>query len=174
MDANEKIENIYKEHYKLMLYVAYQRTKDPALAEDVVSEAFIKIMRHIDKFENIYSNQTKGYIVKIVGTTSLDMLRKINKSNVIDASDEVMEDIPDVKVNILEGVLAKDGYSTIKDAIKALPDTLKDVVYLSLVSGHNHDEISQILGISYSASKKRLFNARKILKKKLGDLYGRK
>ncbi|MCL2373043.1 MAG: sigma-70 family RNA polymerase sigma factor [Defluviitaleaceae bacterium] len=168
-----KIEKIYQEYSRLMLHIAKAQISDHALAEDAVSESFIKIIKHMEKFEDISSNQTKGYIVKIVRTTSIDLLRKAQKYKGEAVPDEVIETLPDYKIGTLDNLVAKEGYDILKQAIKVLPDQSRDVVDLFIVNGHSHKEISQMLGITPSASKKRLFRARQLLRKLLnGDKNG--
>lgn len=168
------IEQIYDEYYSLMLYIASSRLEDHALAEDVVSESFIKIMKHLGKFQDAASHQVKGYVVNIVRTTSLDFLRKRKREqDYVDLgeSDEQLEYVPDASIRIMDGMIVNEWRESMKEAIKILPETLKHVTYLAWVHGFGHDEIAQQLGISLATSKKRLSRARQEIKKILtGDL----
>jgi len=164
-DDRNKLEQIWSMYHGLMLYIAKGILTNHATAEDAVSEAYIKIIRNIDKLDNISSYQSKAYIVSIVRSVSIDMYRK--SKNVTEASDEVLEIIPDNDINVLEGIVIDEGVNAIKAAIKLLPIHLKDVVYLSLVHGYNHSEIAKMLDITEAASKMRLYRAKAEIRKRL-------
>lgn len=165
VDDKGKMEQIWEKYYGLMLYEAKKYFSTHASAEDAVSEACIKIFRNIDKIQEISSYQTRAYIVSIVRTTSIDALRKMSRTK--EDADEVPEYICDSSPGILESIISKEGYESIKAAIEALPEQLRDVVYLSLVHNYSHGDIAKMLGISQAASKMRLLRAKKEIRKAL-------
>jgi len=55
----------------------------------------------------------------------------------------------------------------IKKAIRSLPDGYRTILSLHLIEGYDHDEISQILGISNSASRTQYSRAKVKLKELL-------
>ena len=68
-----------------------------------------------------------------------------------------------------EGIDMED----IKTAIEELPDKYRYVVQLYLMEGYDHSEISEILGISETASRTRLLRGKGRLKDMLKELnYG--
>jgi len=174
IDNNEdktKLEELYKKYRGLMLHIAIQILKDRELAEDALSDSVIKIIRHREKIFGLNCYQQRLYIVNIIKTTSLDLLEK-EKSNADDAED-ILATIPDNDNAVLDELVAKEGYESMKDAIKTLPESLKNVAYLNLICERSHEEIAGILDISISASKMRLMRAKKIMREALaGDGYG--
>jgi RNA polymerase sigma-70 factor (ECF subfamily) len=146
-----------------MLHIAIQILKDRELAEDALSDSVIKIIRHREKIFGLTCYQQRLYIVNIIKTTSLDLLKK-EKNNADDVED-ILATIPDNSV--LDELVAKEGYEAIKDAIKALPESLKNVAYLNLICERTHEEVAGILNISISASKMRLMRAKKAMREAL-------
>jgi len=55
----------------------------------------------------------------------------------------------------------------IKKAIRSLPDGYRTVLSLYLIEGYDHDEISEILGISNSASRTQFSRAKSKLRELL-------
>jgi len=166
IDNNEdktKLEGLYKKYRGLMLHIAIQILKDRELAEDALSDSVIKIIRHREKIFGLNCYQQRLYIVNIIKTTSLDLLKK-EKSN-SSADDDIFATISDNAV--LDELVAKEGYESIKEAIKNLPESLKNVAYLNLICERSHEEIAEILDISISASKMRLMRAKKIMREAL-------
>ena len=175
IDSNEeriKIEELYKKYRGLIVHMAIQILKDKDLAEDVLSDSIIKIIRHRKKIFEMNCYQERLYIVNIIKTTCLDLLKKMKNSNAHD-TDEILATMPDSDNAVLDELVADERYEAIKEVIKTLPDSLKDVAYLNLICEHSHEEIVGILGISNAASKMRLMRAKKIMRKALkGDENG--
>ncbi|MCL2224180.1 MAG: sigma-70 family RNA polymerase sigma factor [Defluviitaleaceae bacterium] len=169
IDSNEervKLEDLYKKYRGLMFHIAIKIVKDKTLAEDVLSDSVIKLIRHRKKIFEMNCYQQQLYIVNIIKTTSWDMLKKM-KYNTADDTEDILSAIPDNDDVMLDQLIAKEGYETIKEAIKALPDSLRNVAYLNLICERNHEEIAEILGISNAASKMRLTRAKKAMREAL-------
>ena len=173
-EEKNKLEELYKKYRGLMLHIAMQMLKDKELAEDVLSDSVIKIIRHRQKIFGLNDYQQRLYIANIIKTTTLDLIKKM-KNNPVEDTNEIMETIQDSDSTVLDKVIINEGYETIKQVIKTLPDSLKNVAYLNLICEHSHEEIAGILGISNSASKMRLARAKKAMREALsGDSRGDK
>jgi RNA polymerase sigma-70 factor (ECF subfamily) len=173
IDDNDRkeIEEICKKYLRTMMCAAFNILKDHALAEDAVSESFVKIIKSLNKIKSLECHPKVRYIVIIVENTAKDIMRKrLKETSMMDVSEDSLEKIPDEDIDILSGLVVKESCDLLTDAIKSLPDKLKEVAYLYMVMGHSHDEISEMLGISYNTSKKRLSRAKEKVKKILaGD-----
>ena len=168
ISENDKklVEQLYVKYHRLMLYVANQFFCNHAMAEDAMSESLVKIIRYRNKLRDVSSHQTKAYIVNIVRTTSLNLIKQRDFSK--HEPEDFMEDIPDESINILSNLVSNEGYESLMKAFQSLPPALRDVAYQHLVLELSHDEIAQMFGISNSASKKRLSRAKIAIKKFLG------
>lgn len=160
------LERLYHTYHRLMIYVANKIIPDPHLAEDAVSESFVKIIRYREKFRTMKCHQEKVYIVNIIKTTSINM--KLKKDRHAHETDDLSDDMPDPNINILNDVTANEGYDSMVMAVLSLPDKLRDVAYCYFTHGMTHEEIAKELGISVSASKKRLERAKIKVRAKLG------
>ena len=72
-----KFEDIFNSYKKTMYYVANSILKDEHYSHDAVQNSFLKIIKNIDKIEDVKSNKTKGFIVTIVKNSSIDIYRKL-------------------------------------------------------------------------------------------------
>ena len=169
--TKHKVELLYKDYVGLMLHIARGMVGDHALAEDMVSEAVIKIIRKIDKIDSLSCYQQQQYIVYIVKNICRDHHRKVNRNKIETVGNWDADNMAADEINHtpLDAIINNEGYETIVKAIMELPDTLKEVAYLYLVHGHSHDEIADMLGISYDNSKMRLSRAKNIIKKALNS-----
>jgi len=167
-DNRSKVEKIWGLYRGLMIYEARRILNDSALAEDAVQESFIKLIRYLEKIDDITSHETKAYIVSIVRSICIDMLRKAGSGKDNLNLDDVVEIIPDDNPDILSKIALSESFNVVKEAIQALPPDQRIVIHLFLIEEHSHAEIAEILGITESASRARLKRAKNAIRKKLG------
>lgn len=168
---DDKATEIYLKYYSTMLYKAYSILHNKESAKDAVSEAMIKIIKNIDKIGEVSSYKTRGYIVIIVKNTAFDILKK-QKAMPEDPVD-LVEDMPDSVISLIDNFVSEENYQKIINAIHSLPDSLRDVMYMSAVEEYDNKSISKMLNLSYDVVKMRLSRAKKEVRKilnKMGDL----
>ncbi len=141
-----------------MYSVSLRIVNHEAEAEDIMQESFLKAFKKIDTYRGEVS--FGAWLKKIVVNRSLDHLKK----------KKVQFD----EVNTRTAQLADDNETytevdveRIKGAIRLLPDSYRTILSLYLIEGYDHDEISEILGISNSASRTRYSRAKSRLKELL-------
>jgi RNA polymerase sigma-70 factor (ECF subfamily) len=160
-----KVEQIYKRYGSTMLYVADSILHDRYLAEEAVSEAFIRIINHLQKInaENCY--QTRGFVVIIVRNISLNLLKQQNHHRT-EPLEEYFDD-SDCPEPTFDAVTNQEACSRIVEAIGTLKQTYSEVLYLKIKFEYSDQEIAKLLGISQENVKMRLSRARTALKKEL-------
>ena len=154
---------LYRQYCDGMFIVAHRYLKDTAAAEDALQEAFIKAFRKLSQFKG---DVTFGaWLKRIVINTCLDTL-KANKMEKADVDENTL------------GILDEEDWSvpdetTVQEVVKAI-ESLKDpfgtVASLFLLEGYDHQEISEVLGITESASRTYLHRAKKQLQEQLKHL----
>lgn len=150
--------NLYRQD---MYKTAYYILKNHYEAEDTVQEAFMIIMKNLNKINEVNCPRTRGYLIIIVKNLALRKFSRNKKTEYID-DDEAFGDN-----DIEEQVLAKIGYEKISEILLMLPENYYQILYLSVYMGFDVKEISENLGITYENAKKRLQRAKLKLKKML-------
>ncbi|PKA82163.1 RNA polymerase sigma-70 factor (ECF subfamily) [Ulvibacter sp. MAR_2010_11] len=158
---------LYKRYCDGMFIIAQRYVKDTAAAEDAMQEAFVKAFQKLHQFKG---DVTFGsWLKRIVINTCLDVI-KARKMELYSINEEVMhisEEGTDWEVS------DETTYSEILNAIEKLPENYKTVVQLFLLEGYDHQEISQVLDISESASRTNLHRGKIQLQEQLKHLqYG--
>lgn len=158
---------LYKQYCDGMIIVAQRYVKDRALAEDAMQEAFIKAFRKINQFKG---DVTFGaWLKRIVINTCLDAIKA--KKIEVEPIQEEMIGIADEDDDW--SVSDETTVAEITSTIAELPDSYRVVVRLFLLEGYDHKEISEILGITESASRTNLHRGKLKLKESLKHLrYG--
>ena len=129
-------------------------------AEDAMQEAFLKAFTKIDTYKGEVS--FGAWLKKIVINRSLDYLkkRKVKFEEIKEKTNQIIDyQMETQKVNV----------QVIKDAIQKLPDGYRVVLSLYLIEGYDHEEISEILGISNSNSRTQFLRAKNKLRDILKD-----
>ena len=162
-DSKAQLE-IYKRYYKSMYNVSLRILNNTAEAEDVMQESFLSAFQRLETFRGEVS--FGAWLKKIVVNRSLDVL-KVRKTLIsIDSAQEI-EDETAPEENFRQGELSIE---KINKAIQELPEGYRIVLTLYLIEGYDHDEISQILGISNATSRTQYHRAKKQLATRLKEL----
>jgi RNA polymerase sigma-70 factor (ECF subfamily) len=151
---------LYKLYYKPMYSVCMRIINNETEAEDVMQEAFLKAFTKIDTYKGEVS--FGAWLKKIVINRSLDYLkkRKVRFEEINEKTNKIIDYQMETKeVNV----------KVIKDAIQKLPDGYRIVLSLYLIEGYDHEEISEILGISNSNSRTQYLRAKNKLREILKD-----
>jgi RNA polymerase sigma factor (sigma-70 family) len=155
---------LYGLYCKTMYSVSLRILGNPDDAEDAMQEAFLNAFRNMGAYEGKVS--FGAWLRKIVINRSLDTLKK-RKIKYVEVSERNAG--PDEDTTYLGEVDVK----RIHKAIQSLPDGYRVVLSLHLIEGYDHEEISQILHISNSASRTQYLRAKNKLREilKNQELY---
>ena len=156
---------LYRLYAKAMLNVSFRIVGNVAEAEDVLQEAFIDAFNKVKDFRQ---DTTFGlWLKQIVVNRSINVLRK-RKLELVELEDGQFENIADEELGDEEETQYQA--ARVKEAIKELPDGYRVVLSLYLLEGYDHEEISQVLGISENTSRTQFLRA----KRKLIEILKRK
>lgn len=151
---------LYKLYYKPMYSVCMRLINQADEAEDIMQEAFLNAFRNIDTYRGEVS--FGAWLKRIVINRSLDHLKK-KKLKLEEINDKTAQ-IADYQMEMKEV-----NVEVIKNAIQQLPDGYRVVLSLFLIEGYDHEEISQILGITNSNSRTQFLRAKNKLRELLKD-----
>jgi RNA polymerase sigma-70 factor, ECF subfamily len=165
--------------YMASLYTAALRmTRNPADAEDLVQETYLKAYRAFGGFKE--GTNLKAWLYKILTNTFINSYRSRKRRPEQTDLDEVEDLYLYRRLGGLEAVAASrsaeeevlDHFTDgdVKAAIEALPEQFRMAVLLADVEGFSYKEIAEILDIPIGTVMSRLHRGRKALQKVLHDL----
>src|SRR5438309_6826677 len=161
------------QHKLVKLVMRYVR--NPAEAEDVVQEAFIKAYRALPQFRGDSAFYTWLYRIGI--NTAKNYLvtqgRRAPTSTEADAEEaETFDDGEHLRdINTPESMLAtKQIAETVNIAMDALPDELRTAITLREIEGLSYDEIAEMMACPIGTVRSRIFRAREAIAEKLRPL----
>ena len=164
--------------YMGSLYSAALRmTRNPADAEDLVQETYLKAYRAFGSFKE--GTNLKAWLYRILTNTFINSYRARKRRPEQTEIDDVEDLYLYRRLGGLEAVSAGRSAeeevlehfteSEVKDAVEALPEQFRMAVLLADVEGFSYKEIAEILDIPIGTVMSRLHRGRKALQKTLHD-----
>lgn len=153
---------LYKLYSKAMFNVCLRMLNHTAEAEDVLQEAFVDAFTHLPQFRQ--QSTFGAWLKQIVVNKAINHLRgrkvqwvEIEAWQSGNGRVEPSEELP---TPADEGVYEVE---RIRKAMQRLPDGYRIVLSLYLFEGYDHEEISQVLGITESTSRTQYMRAKQKL-----------
>jgi RNA polymerase sigma-70 factor (ECF subfamily) len=156
---------------------ALRMTRNPADAEDVLQETYLRAYRGFGGFEQ--GTNLKAWLYRILTNTYINQYRakkrRFDETELDEAEDLYLYRRLGGLEAVAAGRSAEDELmdwftdAEVKGAIEALPEQFRMAVLLADVEGFSYKEIAEILGIPIGTVMSRLHRGRKSLQKQLFD-----
>jgi RNA polymerase sigma factor (sigma-70 family) len=150
---------LYEEYYSKMMGVCLRYAKDEDEALDILHEGFIKVFKHIKKYQP--GTSLTAWIRRIMVNTAIDYYRKNIRRRTED-----LDQAFDLQTSEADAV-SRCTEIEILSAVQNLSPAYRAVFNLYVLEGYSHKEIADLLDITESTSRSNLVKARLKLKAKL-------
>jgi RNA polymerase sigma-70 factor (ECF subfamily) len=168
------------EHMPSLYTAALRMTRNPADAEDLVQETYLKAYRAFGSFTE--GTNLKAWLYRILTNTYINIYRA--KKRRPDETD--VEDFENLYLyhrlgggeaatagrSAEDQVLDRFTEAEVKDAIESLPEQFRMAVILGDVEGFSYKEMAEILDVPIGTVMSRLHRGRRALQKRLYE-FGR-
>ena len=156
-EEKSKFEQLYRLYRQDMFKMAYGILENKYDAEDAVHEAFMRVMKKLTKISEINCPQTHAYLLIIVRNVAIKILKKRNKTIIVDTDTvEITDDF-----GLEEYVISNMEVKRLKNILEQLLDDYYEVLFLELFMEFSISDIAEQLGLTYENTKKRLQRAKK-------------
>ncbi len=175
MADRARFEELAMEHMGSLYTAALRMTRNPADAEDLVQETFVKAFAAFHQFEE--GTNLKAWLYRILTNTYINSYRARKRRPDETELDEVEDLYLYRRIGGLEAAMAGrsaedellDRFTDaeVKEAVEELPENFRMAVLLADVEGFSYKEIAEILDIPIGTVMSRLHRGRKALQKRL-------
>lgn len=155
------------EKFKDMVYsVALRYSGDPAMAQDIAQDTFLKLYSAIGSFRG--DANFESWLYRLVVNSCFDLKRKTRRLTPL--FDEVLSVMRTPDLSVLDQVLRSELSAHVRSVVDGLAPDQRMVVVLRYTQGLSYDEIAEILGCAPGTIASRLNRAHKILARRLSRL----
>ena len=162
---------IYENRHRPLFRFFFRLTGRQALAEDLVHEVFLRMIRYRHTYQKEDAGDTgqtgafEAWMYRIARNTLADHARKHRHE--IAAGEGELESIASSRPTPFENAAKRQDLALLHRALRELPDEKRELLVLARFQGLTYEQIGRILGCESGAVKGRVFRAMK----ELGSIY---
>jgi RNA polymerase sigma-70 factor (ECF subfamily) len=172
------LQTIAEQFRKEIFAYIQSKVSDPATADDLTQETFIKVGRALAK--GTEPEHFRGWLFQIARNTIIDFLKETRRFVPFEESHAVSKTENPEILDPVDTEFRKRLFSYALKVIETLPADDREALTLTEIDGLSREEIASELGISLTAAKSRVHRARAKLRKTVEeccrlvtDPYGR-
>ena len=163
---NGAFENLYERYHDRLIRFVTRKTGDSDRAQDLVQEAFIRITRHLHRFDTTKKFST--WVYTIASNLSKNELRNRSRSPLIlfqkltgywDDESRPLQ-FEDFRMRPDDLYRKRFLRRLVEDTVEELPEHHRLVFRLRELEGKSYEEIAKITGVNLGTVKSRLHRAR--------------
>ncbi|MEV6825618.1 RNA polymerase sigma factor [Amycolatopsis sp. NPDC051102] len=154
--------DLYARHVDSARNLARQLSRTATEADDLVSEAFIKVLQ-ILRAGGGPDSAIRAYLLTALRHTAYDRTRKERR---VELSDDIVEAVDPALVSVPfdDTVMTSSERALAKKAFVGLPDRWRKVLWLTEVEGHTPAELAPSLGLTPNGVSALAYRAREALR----------
>jgi len=149
-------------HAQYVYNLALRVVQNPAEAEDLAQEAFLRAWRGLPAFRG--QSKFSTWLYRIVTNLCYNHLPRIKRELASLVPDEEAIGLPDEYQSPEQSVLNAELRTHLHNVIEGLPESFRLLVTLRHLQGMSYKEISKVTGMPLGTVKTGLYRARQMLK----------
>jgi len=168
-EKQEKLQRLYQLYEQPMYRIAYAILHHVEQSEDAVSDAFLKVIKNLNRIAEVDSPQTKQFMIQIIRNTAINQYRKNAKDaqRLVGMEDSILQ-IPNETNEVEQFLYSTEQKEITEQLLEGLSETDREILLLRCESELSFREIAQRLSLKESTVRKRFERAKKAAGKQEG------
>lgn len=146
------VEELYTDFYDQLLAWSFGLVRDRAAAEDLVQEAFLRAMGHLEDLEELSRAQRRAWLYRTVKHLAVDRFRRQARETSAEEEQLALAGFEEDLTAVAVGQL-----------VDRLPETERALFSLRVFAGYNATELGDLFDLPPSTVRSRLASARRKL-----------
>ena len=164
---------LLEKHRNPVIHFLYRMVQNPAVAEELAQEVFLRVYRSRASYEPTAKFTT--WLFRIATHLALNSLRDRKNERKQESLDDAFESQPvrqvsDARPNVEQLMLYQARLAEVKQAIQTLPEKQRAAVLMHKYEEMEYSQIARALNCSESAVKSLLFRAYETLRARLAHM----
>ena len=145
------VEQTWNEFSPRLAQFIRSRISDPATAEDILHDVFVKFQSRLDEFRD--PAKVQGWLFLVARNAVIDHYRTRKPTS--ELTDSLPVDMPQIPITEMEEM-----HRVFRRIIDRLPEPYRKALVMTAFEGLTQDDLARRLGISLSAAKSRVQRGR--------------
>lgn len=155
---------LVERHYRLVLAVAYRALGSVPAAEDCAQDVFLKVHTHLRSYRA--DKPFVHWLHRVAANTVTDAIRRRRADLSLQA---LTQEVTFRRDDPAETIAQREQRMAVRRALAGLPAHLKATIVLQVFHELSYQEIAQVLDIPIGTVMSRLYNAKRLLRKRLAE-----
>ena len=161
---------LFERHHRSVYRYCLQMTRQRALSEDLVQDVFLRMLRKAGSYRG--DGSFKAWMFNIARNVTVDHTRRARRyADPGDALDAVPDSLIDSR-SAEQAAAGTESMQRLVEALAALPDAVREVIWLGRFEFANYDELGVALDCSAGTARVRMHRAIKQLNQSFQKLNG--
>ncbi|MDZ7637784.1 MAG: RNA polymerase sigma factor [Bryobacterales bacterium] len=163
--SREALSAVYRLHGQRVFRVAYQHAASREMAEEVVQETFLLLMREPGKFD-----PARGELGAFLCGVARQLVRRSQYAagrNLCVEFEEAAPPDEGAASSVLSEIIRHQQWRQLHDAVASLPEPYREVIVMHHLEEFSYEEVAEALECPIGTVRSRLSRAREMLGRKL-------
>lgn len=164
--ARKRFDTAFSLHREALIRFVRRRTGSEDDAADIVQEAYLRLLRYIDRVD---PGAFKALLYRIAINLVAMRARELSRRHTVSHTSFDDLELPSDLASLDQGLQDRERLELLMAAIRGLPEKCRDVFVLSRFEGLSYPQIAERCGISVKMVEKQISKALAVCRDRVGD-----
>ena len=159
-------DKIFKNYRHLLIFIARKLLNDQLVAEDIVTEVFIKYWDRRNGFSN--ETSVKSFLIISVRNACLNHLKQSKRNH--KQMNFLLEGLKDEEESVLSKIIEADNIEQAWQIVESLPPECRRIFLFGYIKGIHDSEIANCLSLSQNTVRNQKIRGLQLIKKRYDNV----